>query len=74
MGKDNKIFDKNYLKQNGIDAEEVKDEYVSDGGHYDIYYGETVTIESKDGRKVVDTGLSKDSFFKLYGNSEEEER
>ena len=74
MGSNNKIFNRNYLAQNGIDAEEVKDEYVSDGGRYDIYNGDTVTIERKDGRDVIDTGLTKDEFFRRYGNSEEEER
>lgn len=32
-----KIFNSSYLKQNGVDAEEVKEEYVSNGSHYDIY-------------------------------------
>ena len=57
-GKDNKKFNEKYLEQNGVDAEEVKEEYVDDSGHYDIYNGETITIESKDGRDVVDTGMS----------------
>ncbi len=36
MGPNNKKFSEKYLEDNGIDAEEVKDEYVSDGGKYDI--------------------------------------
>ena len=63
-----------YLEQNGIDAEEVKEEYVDNGGHYDIYNGSTVTIESKDGRDVIDTGMSKEEFFKTYGKNKEEEK
>ena len=55
MGPNNKKFNENYLEQNGIDAEAVKDDYVNNGGRYDIYNGETVTIESKDGRDVIDT-------------------
>ncbi len=75
MGQNNKKFSESYLEQNGIDAEEVKEEYVSNGGHYDIYNGETITIESKDGRDVIDTGMSKEEFFETYGyNKEEEEK
>ncbi len=74
MGSNNKKFSDSYLKQNGIDAEEVKDEYVSNGGRYDIYNGETVTIESKDGRDVIDTEMSKEEFFKIYGKNKEEEK
>ena len=54
--------------------EEVKAEYVSNGGHYDIYNGETVTIESKDGRDVIDTEMSKEEFFDIYGKDSKEER
>lgn len=67
MGQNNKKFSESYLEQNGIDAEEVKEEYVSNGGHYDIYNGETITIESKDG-----TGISKEEFFKTYGYNKKE--
>jgi predicted membrane protein len=72
MGPGNKKFNENYLEQNGVDAEEVKEEYVGgNGGHYDIYNGDTITIESKDGKDVIDTGMTKDEFFETYGNSEE---
>ncbi len=74
MGPNNKKFSEKYLEDNGIDAEEVKDEYVSDGGKYDIYNGDTVTIESKDGLDVIDTGMSKDEFFETYGYDKEDER
>lgn len=74
MGKDNKIFSESYLEQNGVDAEEVKEEYVSNGGHYDIYNGDTVTIESKDGRNVIDTGMTKNEFFDTYGKKDEEKK
>ena len=74
MGKNSKKFNESYLAQNGIDAEEVKEEYVDNGGHYDIYNGSTVTIESKDGRDVIDTGMSKEEFFKTYGKNKEEEK
>ena len=52
----------------------MKEEYVDNGGHYDIYNGSTVTIESKDGRDVIDTGMSKEEFFKTYGKNKEEEK
>ncbi len=74
MGPNNKKFNENYLEQNGIDAEAVKDDYVNNGGRYDIYNGETVTIESKDGRDVIDTGMTKEEFFKVYGKDEEESK
>ena len=74
MEPDKKKFNERYLEQNGIDAEEVKAEYVSNGGHYDIYNGETVTIESKDGRDVIDTEMSKEEFFDIYGKDSKEER
>ena len=69
-----KKFNLDYLEKNGVDPEEVKEEYTSEGGHYDIYNGETVTIESKDGRDIIDTGMSKEEFFRYYGNNEEEEK
>lgn len=74
MGPNNKKFNESYLEDNGIDAEEVKSDYVSDGGHYDIYNGDTITIKSKDGRDIIDTGMSKEEFFSFYGNYNEEER
>lgn len=74
MGKCNKKFNEKYLEKFGIDAEEVKAEYVHNGGHYDIYNGTTITIESKDGRDIIDTKLSKEEFFAIYGNSYEERR
>lgn len=43
-------------------------------GRYDIYNGGNngnVTIESKDGRDVIDTGMSKDEFFETYGEKKE---
>lgn len=75
MGEKNKKFSDSYLKQNGIDAHEVKDDYgCRPVSHYDIYNGETVTIESKDGRVVIDTEMSKEQFFEEYGHSKSEER
>ena len=72
MGSKSTKFSEKYLKQNGVDAEAVKEEYVDKISHYDIYNGETVTIESKDGRDIIDTNLTKDEFFAIYGNQEEE--
>ena len=74
MGPNNKKFSEGYLEDNGVDAEEVKEEYVSNGGKYDIYNGETVTIESKDGRDVIDTGMTKKEFFETYGNEKDDEK
>ena len=75
MGAKNKKFSDSYLKQNGIDAHEVKDDYgCHPVSHYDIYNGETVTIESKDGREVIDTEMSKEQFFEEYGHPKSEER
>lgn len=76
MGPNNKKFSESYLEQNGIDAEEVKKEYLDERetGRYDIYNGGNngnVTIESKDGRDVIDTGMSKDEFFETYGEKKE---
>lgn len=73
MSANRKKFTTDFFRKNGIDAEEVKAEYVSKGGHYDIYNGETITIESKDGRDVIDTGLSKQQFIYFYGKCNEKE-
>ena len=72
MSSKSKKFSEKYLKQNGVDAEAVKEEYVDKISHYDIYNGETITIESKDGRDIIDTKLTKDEFFAIYGNQKEE--
>ena len=75
MGEKNKKFSDGYLKQKGVDAHEVKNDYgCKPVSHYDIYNGKTVTIESKDGREVIDTGLTKEQFFDAYGYSKSEER
>ena len=68
MASPNRFSDK-YLKDNGIDAEEVKDEYGY-GSEADIYNGSTVTIRDKSGNLLEDTGLSKEDFFELYGEKE----
>ena len=66
-----RIFNEKYLESNGIDAEEVKDEYGY-GSEVDIYNGDTVTFRDKDGNLVEDTGLSKSEFFSIYGTEEED--
>lgn len=67
-----KKFDDKYLKKNGIDAHEVKDDYgCKPVSHYDLYCGETVTIKDKKGKVFADTGMSKDEFFAVYGNEKE---
>ena len=66
-----KKFSESYLEQNGIDAEEVKDEYGY-GSEVDIYNGDTVTFRNKDGSLAEDTGMSKDKFFDTYGKNMEE--
>ena len=44
-----KKFSDSYLKQNGVDAHEVKEEYgCYPVSHYDIYNGDTITIRDKD--------------------------
>lgn len=43
-----------------------------ESGSYDIYNGDTITIQSKYGDKVIDTEMSKDDFFKRYQDNEEE--
>lgn len=61
-----------YLKNNGIDAEEVKDVYGCDPvSHYDLYNGDTITIRDKKGNLYEDTEMSKDEFFKEYGKLKE---
>lgn len=75
MGERSKKFSDSYLKQKGVDAHEVKDDYgCRPVSHYDIYNGKTITIESKDGREVIDTEMSKEQFFQAYGYSKSEER
>lgn len=69
-----KKFSESYLEDNGIDAEEVKEEYdCYPVSHYDIYNGDTVTIRDKDGDLYADTEMPKDEFFEEYGNSQYEE-
>ena len=68
-----KKFNTNYLKQNGIDAEEVKESYGCDPvSHYDLYNGDTVTIRDKNGELYVDTEMTKSEFFEYYGEEENE--
>jgi len=63
------------LKNNGVDAHQVKDEYGCDPvSRYDIYNGDTVKIRDKNGDLFVDTEMSKDEFFDCFGNSETKER
>ena len=65
-------FNLKYLKKNGIDAEEVKKEYVGKfGGRYDLFDGPTITIRSKDGRDVIDTELTREQFFNVFGIEKE---
>ena len=69
-----KKFSDSYLKQNGIDAEQVKDEYECEPvSHYDIYNGDTVTIRDKEGNLFADTEMTKDEFFDTYGYQQDEE-
>lgn len=68
-----KKFSESYLEQNGIDAEEVKDEYGY-SSEVDIYNGDTVTSRNKDGSLAEDTGMSKDEFFDTYGKKKEEDK
>lgn len=64
-----KKFSDSYLKQNGIDAHEVKEDYgLNHISLYDIYDGDTVTIRDKQGKLAVDTELSKQDFFNEFGN------
>lgn len=65
-------FRDSYLSSNGVDAEDVKEEYVGkNGGGVDIYDGDTVTIRSKDGDVVIDTDMTKEEFFAWYSDSED---
>lgn len=74
MGDGNKKFSDSYLKSEGVDAHEVKEDYSCYPlSHYDIYNGKTVTIESKDRKTVIDTEMSKEEFFKVYGDKKEED-
>ena len=66
-----KKFNDGYLKDNGIDAESVKSEYNC-GSECDIYNGETVTIRTKKGDLVEDTGMTKQEFFDEYGNGRQQ--
>lgn len=68
-----KKFKDSYLKKLGVDAHEVKDDYgCKPVSHYDIYNGETITIRDKSGKLYADTKMSKEEFFHVYGNAEEE--
>ncbi len=70
-----KKFQDSYLKSNGVDAHEVKEDYgCSPVSKYDIYNGETITIKDKFGNLYVDTEMSKEEFFEIYGNNKEKER
>jgi hypothetical protein len=65
-----KKFNDGFLKSNGIDAHEVKEDYgCKPWGHYDIYNGDTVTIRDKQGNIKADTGMSKDEFVSEYGST-----
>lgn len=66
-----KIFKEQYLESNGIDAEEVKEQWGY-GSNVDIYNGDTVTFRYKDGSIAEDTGLTKEEFFENYGKGDEE--
>lgn len=67
-------FNDHYLKANGIDAEEVKEEWgCKPGGLYDLYNEDTVKIRYKNGKLREDTGMTKDEIFSWYGNDSEYE-
>lgn len=69
-----KKFKESYLEQNGIDAEEVKDDYdCNPVSHYDNLNGDTITIRDKEGNLYADTNMTKEEFFNTYGDSKEEE-
>lgn len=69
-----KKFSDGYLKSNGIDAEEVKDDYgCSPVSQYDIYNGDTITIRDKKGNLYEDTEMTKDEFFNCYGNNKDKD-
>ena len=65
-------FNSDYLKENGIDAEEVKEEYGF-GSNADIYNGDTITFRDKSGKLLEDTEMSKKEFFDTYGNQDSKE-
>lgn len=70
-----KKFGDSYLKQNGINAHEVKKDYgCNPVSRYDIYNGDTVTIKDKNGITYEDTDMSKDEFFETYGHSKNNDR
>lgn len=63
-----KKFSDSYLKQYGVDAHMVKDEYrAKPNGHYDIYNGQTVTIRDKSGKLFEDTGMAPKEFLEVFG-------
>lgn len=66
-----KKFSDSYLKSNGIDAEEVKDQYGY-GSETNIYNGDTITFRDQSGNLEEDTGLTKEEFFRIYGKEDEE--
>lgn len=66
-----KIMSDSYLKQNGVDAEQVKDEWGY-GAEVDIYNGDTITFRDKSKNLVEDTELTKEEFFQKYGEYKEE--
>ena len=66
-----KVFSDSYLKNNGIDAEEVKNEWGY-GSETDIYNGDTITFRDKSGKLEEDTGLTKEEFFDKYQKDGEE--
>ena len=69
------VFDTKYLKSKNINAEYVKAYYkFKPVGHYDIYNGKTVTIRSKDGREIFDTGLTPNQFFEKFGGVKVKEK
>ena len=68
-------FNDKFLKKKGVDAHYVKGEFSCyPFGRYDIYNGNTITIRSKDGRKVIDTEMTPDEFFEAFGNGASKER
>ena len=67
-----KKFKESYLESEGIDAEEVKDEWGY-GSEVDIYNGDTITFRNKDGSLAEDTEMTKEEFFETYSKKEENE-
>lgn len=65
-----KVFSDSYLKQNGIDAHAVKEEYCAlPCSRFDIYAGDTVTIRDKNGQIFADTQMKKEEFFNFYSSA-----